>query len=222
MNKITSPKIIALTFGILVICFAIAFYVIAWQEPSETPPEGNVPTPLNVGPLDQIKQGGLSIGGDIKDGLGNIIYNASTHLIERERLPFEQGDITSDVDTNTWDGGYFDVSNLVPGNVKAGVSFGRGQVGEMPQGYTRACLNTRPNTCCDIGSGQTGYGPIEFYSAGGCNYPVRSSITCSTNGNVSGHTPVCYLNYGVHCPDGKYICEAYASIERGAGVIIKP
>ncbi len=59
MNKTISPKITALTFGVLVICFAIAFYVVAWQEPSQVPPGGNVPTPLNVGPTGQSKSGGL-------------------------------------------------------------------------------------------------------------------------------------------------------------------
>ena len=59
MNKIISPKIIALTFGILVVSFAVAFYVIAWQEPSQAPPGGNVPAPLNVGPTGQSKSGGL-------------------------------------------------------------------------------------------------------------------------------------------------------------------
>jgi len=63
MNQNISPKIISLAFGILVICFAIAFYVVAWQEPSQAPPEGNVPTPLNVGSSAQTKAGDLTIQG---------------------------------------------------------------------------------------------------------------------------------------------------------------
>ena len=59
MNKAISPKIVALTFGVSVICFAVAFYVIAWQEPTQAPPGGNVPTPINVGPTGQSKVGGL-------------------------------------------------------------------------------------------------------------------------------------------------------------------
>lgn len=59
MQKEVSYKLVALTFGVLVVCFAIAFYVVAWQEPTEAPPEGNIPTPLNVGPAGQSKEGGL-------------------------------------------------------------------------------------------------------------------------------------------------------------------
>ena len=47
MNKPISPKIVALTFGVLVVVFAVAFYVVAWTEPTEAPPEGNVPTPID-------------------------------------------------------------------------------------------------------------------------------------------------------------------------------
>ena len=78
-----------------------------------------------------------SFNSDILDSSGNYrIYDSSSNKIERERLPFEQGDITSDVDTNTWDSGYYDVSNLIPGNVKQGVNFGRNQTGTLPTGTT--------------------------------------------------------------------------------------
>ena len=50
----------------------------------------------------------------------------------RERdSPFEQGDITSDADDNTWDVGYYDVSALIPENVKEGIAFGRGDTGTL-------------------------------------------------------------------------------------------
>jgi len=62
MNKLASPKIVALAFGVLVVSFAVGFYVFAWQEPTEAPPEGNVPTPLNVGLDHQTKEGDLTIG----------------------------------------------------------------------------------------------------------------------------------------------------------------
>ncbi len=61
MNKTISPKITALTFGILAICFLAAFYVVAWQEPGSVPPAGNVATPLNVSNVGQIKTGNLVV-----------------------------------------------------------------------------------------------------------------------------------------------------------------
>jgi hypothetical protein len=68
MNKLISPKIMvrvphhitALTFGVLVISFAIAFYVVAWQEPTQAPPQGNVDAPINVGTEPQAKAGRIS------------------------------------------------------------------------------------------------------------------------------------------------------------------
>jgi hypothetical protein len=60
MPKEISSKIVVLTFGVLVICFTTAFYVVAWQEPSQAPPGGNVAAPLNVGSVGQVKQGWLA------------------------------------------------------------------------------------------------------------------------------------------------------------------
>ncbi|MFH1575628.1 MAG: hypothetical protein ABIB55_01620 [Candidatus Nealsonbacteria bacterium] len=66
MQKLISPKSIALTFGVLVICFLAVFYVIAWTEPTEAPPEGNVEAPINVSDTAQTKQGNLTINGVLK------------------------------------------------------------------------------------------------------------------------------------------------------------
>jgi hypothetical protein len=59
MQKQISPKITALAFGVLVISFLAAFYAVAWQEPTQAPPGGNVPAPLNVGSEGQSKEGWL-------------------------------------------------------------------------------------------------------------------------------------------------------------------
>lgn len=37
----------------------------AWTEPSQSPPGGNVPTPINVGSIDQIKAGSLIVQGTL-------------------------------------------------------------------------------------------------------------------------------------------------------------
>ncbi|MFH1423455.1 MAG: hypothetical protein ABIG29_00675 [Candidatus Nealsonbacteria bacterium] len=61
MSKQVSPKIVALAFGILVISFAVAFYVVAWTEPTSSPPLDNVATPLNISSAGQIKTGNLVV-----------------------------------------------------------------------------------------------------------------------------------------------------------------
>ncbi|MFH1714093.1 MAG: hypothetical protein ABH831_00645 [Candidatus Nealsonbacteria bacterium] len=83
MNKLVSSKIVALTFGALVIVFLAAFYAVAvWQDPSQGPPEGNVGAPLNVSNIPQTKEGPLTIangGGDaliLRNGGDLNIYNA--------------------------------------------------------------------------------------------------------------------------------------------------
>lgn len=90
MKEKISSKITALTFGVLVLVFAIGFLVFAWTEPTQTPPGGNVPTPINVGTTPQTKEGQLTIaagGGDalvIKNGGDLRIYtpdNAGSALL---------------------------------------------------------------------------------------------------------------------------------------------
>ena len=72
MNK--NPKIISIILSSLLLCLVIVFYIFAqgWQEPPAPPPEGNVPSPLNTGPVGQAKKGGLIInwlGGEESTGL---------------------------------------------------------------------------------------------------------------------------------------------------------
>jgi len=63
MKKQVSPKIVALVFGIIVICFTITFYAFSWTGPTALPPGGNVDPPINVGGTGQYKLGSLGIGG---------------------------------------------------------------------------------------------------------------------------------------------------------------
>jgi hypothetical protein len=157
--------------------FFLFLYVFAWQEPTQNPPLSNVPAPINVSSISQIKSGrlgimtdgidtnyGLTVGNSsnpfgIKSSgnsyferdltiLGNIILKDSSNnldsllsqgIIKEKFLPYCKQEITSDVYTNSQNQqtgcnfggytGYYDISNLTPENVKAGVTFGRGQVG---------------------------------------------------------------------------------------------
>jgi hypothetical protein len=87
MFKRFLPQIIAMLF-------LAGFVAWAWTEPTSAPPSGNAPTPINVGPTAQTKQGDLllngnfKVSGDIIDKAGNTIYDSVTGKIERARLPF--------------------------------------------------------------------------------------------------------------------------------------
>jgi len=61
LKKQVPPKIVAIVFAVIVVCFAIAVYVSAWTEPTAIPPGTNVPAPLNVSNTGQTKIGGLAL-----------------------------------------------------------------------------------------------------------------------------------------------------------------
>jgi len=70
-------KFILSTLGVLVMSILVSYLVFAWTEPSQNPPGGNVPAPINVGPQGQAKEGGLILNtGGASTGLivqyGNV------------------------------------------------------------------------------------------------------------------------------------------------------
>ncbi|KKS91555.1 MAG: hypothetical protein UV65_C0003G0008 [Parcubacteria group bacterium GW2011_GWF2_43_11] len=76
-NQIISPKIVALVFGVLVVSFAVAFYVVGWTEPTQAPPGGNVSAPLNTSSATQSKTGILELIGGLRlpggAGVGKVL-----------------------------------------------------------------------------------------------------------------------------------------------------
>lgn len=62
LTNFSKSTILGLTFGVL-LAFGVA--VSAFQSPTQAPPGGNVPAPLNVGPATQTKQGGLIVSGGL-------------------------------------------------------------------------------------------------------------------------------------------------------------
>jgi hypothetical protein len=65
--------------GVMSLSIAIAFVLVmgmaiakGWKEPTQSPPNGNIPAPINVGDVDQIKTGGLSV--DEFSAYGNALF----------------------------------------------------------------------------------------------------------------------------------------------------
>jgi len=78
-------KSLALILGVLTMSFLVGYLAFAWTGPTASPPEGNVPAPLNVGNVAQTKVGGLILNtGGAPTGLivqyGNVGIGTGTAI----------------------------------------------------------------------------------------------------------------------------------------------
>lgn len=90
------PFISHLLVGFVALVFFGAFVAFAWTGPTAAPPSGNVSAPLNVDNTNQVKTGGLSVGG----ASGGFAVYASAYI---------QNDLS--VDGNVTAAGFFHSSD---------------------------------------------------------------------------------------------------------------
>jgi hypothetical protein len=64
---------------ILFSALIMALVIYAWTEPSQTPPQGNVPAPINVGDVTQLKNGGLGING-VLDVSSTAVFRSNVNV----------------------------------------------------------------------------------------------------------------------------------------------
>jgi len=95
-----SSRLVSLIFSILVICFAVSFYIFAWQEPSGgAAPEGNTNPPLHSGVSGQSKIGGLTLNVSGDSTIDALIIHSGYFKIEDGSVP-DPGDCDSTDPTN--------------------------------------------------------------------------------------------------------------------------
>jgi hypothetical protein len=85
LNSKISPKVVAISFAILVLLFALTFSLFAWQDAPQTPPgcPSGYPgcdVPLNVGPTPQSKAGKLGVATDLDPNYALTAGNTSNNL----------------------------------------------------------------------------------------------------------------------------------------------
>jgi len=90
MKEKTKKVLIQSLPVILISLLTMAVLIYAWQEPSQSPPQGNVFAPINVGDTPQFKSGALGVGGiiygysdaffDGNVGIGTTTTEAKLHI----------------------------------------------------------------------------------------------------------------------------------------------
>jgi hypothetical protein len=86
---------------VIIATLLVGVVIYAWTEPSQSPPGGNVPAPLNVGPDTQNKTGGLTIGGNV--GIGTTYPSQKLDLGNSGRIVNVQDPMDNqDVATKAW------------------------------------------------------------------------------------------------------------------------
>lgn len=88
----TTPLALALVFF-----FGLSYAYASWTAPTATPPNGNTPTPINVGSTAQTKAGPLTLGGTLTvpqgnsltwSGTGNYLYSDTANTAIRQAGAF--------------------------------------------------------------------------------------------------------------------------------------
>jgi hypothetical protein len=76
-----NQKFILSAIAVLVMSLLAGYLIFAWTEPSQNPPGGNVPAPINVGSTDQVKSGKLGVATDgVDSNYGLTVGNSSNSL----------------------------------------------------------------------------------------------------------------------------------------------
>ncbi len=76
----SKTKPIALILGVLAMSIFVGYLVLAWTEPTQAPPGGNVPAPLNTSINAQSKEGALVIGTNGAVTTGLIVQNGNVGI----------------------------------------------------------------------------------------------------------------------------------------------
>lgn len=77
----SKSKITAFLISTAILSFAFGYFIFAWTEPGNLPPDGNVSPPINVGSIEQVKSGKLGIvTSGIDPGYGLTVGDSSNLL----------------------------------------------------------------------------------------------------------------------------------------------
>lgn len=209
---------LSLAIGILIgaTLFITTSVLIAWTGPTSAPPNGNVDAPLNVGTIDQVKDGGLGINSLAV--FGNAIINGASRYLNFGTIPGETGYGIRD------NGGTMQFKNNNESWANIATSSGAAetdpQVGTLSNGQWCTsdgtavnCTNTAPTggvgTCTIRSSGFNSTSQTvscvgsEKLTGGGCE-----SLNTNTTNNVASSFPESSTTWRCWVPPG-YQVKAY-------------
>ena len=199
MEKKISPKITALTFGVLIVCFGIAFYIVAWQEPTATPPGGNVATPINTGSTAQSKSSRISATEFYDSDNPSYYINPSGDSVISGNLTLGNQLCLGVNCRNSWpETGFVTTYRLEATGYQVGSNYyGKSVSYTCPGGsnVVNVYLSTRNVTI----QGSQGGACVWGCQAGMCNSSQQNSCSYSIGGSTATLTAQIVQTYEVDC-----------------------
>lgn len=168
------------TFVLAAALFTTTSILVAWTGPAQTPPDGNISPPINVGSNDQVKNAGLSV--NALAVFGNMIMNGASRYLNFGTTVGSNGyGIRDNAGTMQFRNSGGTWNNFLPSTGVTGITFADGttqttaasgggtltcttRTASIPNSWTPATVN------CAAGEIMTGGGYVATSQGASCQY----------------------------------------------------